>query len=54
MSKISGRCDDMMVIRGVNVYPAEVERVLLADGRVAPHYLLVVDARTRRYGAANT
>ncbi len=46
MSKISGRCDDMMVIRGVNVYPAEVERVLLADGRVAPHYLLVVDART--------
>ncbi len=45
MSKVSGRSDDMLVIRGVNVYPAEVERVLLADGRVSPHYLLVVDAR---------
>jgi phenylacetate-CoA ligase len=46
MSKVSGRSDDMLVLRGVNVYPAEVERVLLADGRVSPHYLLVVDART--------
>ena len=46
MSKVSGRSDDMLVIRGVNVYPGEVERVLLADGRVSPHYLLVVDART--------
>ncbi|HKB31625.1 MAG TPA: AMP-binding protein [Streptosporangiaceae bacterium] len=46
MTKVSGRSDDMLVIRGVNVYPAEVERVLLADGRVSPHYLLVVDART--------
>ena len=45
MSKVSGRSDDMLVIRGVNIYPGEVERVLLADGRVAPHYLLVVDAR---------
>jgi phenylacetate-coenzyme A ligase PaaK-like adenylate-forming protein len=46
MSKVSGRSDDMLVIRGVNLYPAEIERVLLADGRVSPHYLLVVDART--------
>ncbi len=45
MTKVTGRSDDMLVIRGVNVYPAEVERVLLADGRVSPHYLLVVDAR---------
>jgi phenylacetate-CoA ligase len=42
---VSGRSDDMLVVRGVNIYPAEVERVLLADGRVSPHYLLVVDAR---------
>jgi phenylacetate-CoA ligase len=46
MSKVTGRSDDMLVLRGVNVYPAEVERVLLADGRISPHYLLVVDART--------
>jgi phenylacetate-CoA ligase len=45
MSKVTGRTDDMLVIRGVNIYPAEVERVLLADGRASPHYLIVVDAR---------
>ncbi len=45
MTKVAGRTDDMLVIRGVNVYPAEVERVLLADGRTSPHYQLVVDAR---------
>lgn len=45
MSKILGRRDDMLVVRGVNVFPSEVERVLLADGRVAPHYQLVVDRR---------
>ena len=36
----------MLVIRGVNVYPTEIEAVLLADQRVSPHYLLVEDART--------
>ncbi|MFG2003336.1 phenylacetate--CoA ligase family protein [Spirillospora sp. NPDC048911] len=45
MSKIRGRADDMLVIRGVNVYPSEVERVLLGSGLVAPHYQLVVDRR---------
>jgi phenylacetate-CoA ligase len=45
MSKITGRRDDMLVIRGVNVYPSEVERVLLADPAVAPDYLLVLDER---------
>jgi phenylacetate-CoA ligase len=33
----------MLVIRGVNVYPSEVEAVLVAERAVAPHYLLVVD-----------
>ena len=46
MSKVTGRRDDMLVIRGVNVYPSEVEAVLVAERAVAPHYLLVVD-RTR-------
>ena len=45
MSKIIGRADDMLVIRGVNVYPSEVERVLLAEPSLAPDYLLVVDER---------
>jgi phenylacetate-CoA ligase len=45
MSKVTGRRDDMLVIRGVNVYPSEVERVLLAEPALAPDYLLVVDQR---------
>jgi phenylacetate-CoA ligase len=45
MTKILGRVDDMLVIRGVNVYPTEIEAVLLADARVSPHYLLVEDRR---------
>jgi phenylacetate-CoA ligase len=43
MSKIVGRADDMLVIRGVNVYPSEVEAVLLAQPTVGTQYLLVVD-----------
>jgi phenylacetate-coenzyme A ligase PaaK-like adenylate-forming protein len=43
MSKVTGRRDDMLVVRGVNVYPSEVEAVLVAEPAVAPHYLLVVD-----------
>lgn len=45
MSKVTGRKDDMLVIRGVNIYPSEIERVLLAESAVAPDYLLVVDER---------
>ena len=45
MSKVMGRKDDMLVIRGVNVYPSEVERVLLGEQAVAPDYLLVIDER---------
>jgi phenylacetate-CoA ligase len=47
MSKVMGRKDDMLVIRGVNVYPSEIERVLLGEQAVAPDYLLVVDERGR-------
>src|SRR6516165_6142488 len=45
MSKVAGRRDDMLVLRGVNVYPSEVERVLLASPAMCPDYLLVVDER---------
>lgn len=48
MSKVTGRKDDMLVIRGVNVYPSEVERVLLAEPALAPDYLLVIDEREGR------
>jgi phenylacetate-coenzyme A ligase PaaK-like adenylate-forming protein len=48
MSKVTGRKDDMLVIRGVNVYPSEIERVLLAEPAVAPDYVLVIDEREGR------
>jgi phenylacetate-CoA ligase len=43
MARIKGRTDDMLVIRGVNVYPSQIEAVLLAVPEVAAHYQLVVD-----------
>ena len=43
MSKVSGRSDDMLIIRGVNVFPSQVESVLLKTGETSPHYLLIVD-----------
>jgi phenylacetate-CoA ligase len=49
VSKITGRKDDMLVIRGVNVYPSEVERVLLGNGALSPDYLLVVDERSPQH-----
>ncbi len=45
MTRITGRRDDMLVIRGVNVYPSEVERILLAHPALGPDYLVVVDHR---------
>jgi phenylacetate-CoA ligase len=45
MSKLLGRTDDMLVVRGVNVFPTEIEAVLLTDERVSPHYLVVEDRR---------
>ncbi len=43
MSRIRGRVDDMLVVRGVNVFPSEVERVLLDVPELAPHYQLVLE-----------
>lgn len=44
ISKFTGRTDDMKVIRGVNVFPTQVETALLSmGGGVAPHYLMIVD-----------
>jgi phenylacetate-CoA ligase len=43
MARVRGRYDDMLIIRGVNLYPSEVERILLGVGEVGPHYQLVVE-----------
>jgi len=43
MSKPAGRTDDMLIIRGVNVFPSQIESVLLSIGEVQPHYQIVVD-----------
>ena len=50
IGRITGRTDDMLIIRGVNVYPSQIERALLAVADVAPHYLLVL----RREAALDT
>ncbi len=42
LGRIVGRSDDMLIIRGVNVYPSQVEHALLQIPELAPHYLLVV------------
>jgi len=43
MDKISGRSDDMLIIRGVNVFPSQIESVLLEMGNTEPHYQIIVD-----------
>jgi phenylacetate-CoA ligase len=43
MSAVRGRRDDMLIVRGVNLYPSQLEHVLLAQEGVAPHYQLVVE-----------
>lgn len=43
MAKIFGRSDDMLIIRGVNIFPSQVESVLLEIPEATPHYQLVVD-----------
>ena len=43
MSKVIGRTDDMLIIRGVNVFPSQIETILMEIGETEPHYLLVVD-----------
>lgn len=43
MSRITGRTDDMLVIRGVNVFPSQIEAVLMGVKEASAHYMLVVD-----------
>jgi phenylacetate-CoA ligase len=50
IGRITGRTDDMLIIRGVNVYPSQIEHALLQVADVEPHYVLVV----RRDSALDT
>lgn len=43
MEKVTGRADDMLIIRGVNVFPTQIEAVMLTYSEVEPHYLIKVD-----------
>jgi len=43
MPKVTGRSDDMLIIRGVNVFPSQIEEVLVGTEGVEPHYQLVVE-----------
>jgi phenylacetate-CoA ligase len=45
MSKVRSRTDDMLIIRGVNVFPSQIEDVLFRIEGVRPHYLIVVDRK---------
>jgi len=40
MEKITGRSDDMMIVRGVNVFPSQIEEIILKDTRLAPHFVI--------------
>ena len=43
MEKVTGRADDMLIIRGVNVFPTQIEAVMLTYSQVEPHYIIVID-----------
>ena len=45
MGRVTGRTDDMLIIRGVNVFPSQIESVLMAIEGTEPHYEIVVDKR---------
>jgi phenylacetate-CoA ligase len=45
MQRVTGRSDDMLIIRGVNVFPSQVEHVLMSVKEVEPHYQIVVDRK---------
>lgn len=47
MDNLSGRSDDMLVIRGVNVFPTQIEEVLLQIEEIGPHYEILVERKNR-------
>ncbi len=47
MQKVAGRSDDMMIVRGVNVFPSQIEEIILKDQRLTPHFVIEL-RRTER------
>jgi phenylacetate-CoA ligase len=47
MEKVTGRCDDMIILRGVNVFPSQIEEIVLRTPGVAPHFRLEISRRGR-------
>ncbi|MFW6694575.1 phenylacetate--CoA ligase PaaK [Streptomyces sp. MAR4 CNX-425] len=47
MEKVTGRCDDMIILRGVNVFPSQIEEIVLRTPGVAPHFQLRLTRRGR-------
>ena len=45
MARVTGRTDDMLIVRGVNVFPSQIESVLMQHEGVAPHYVIIVDRK---------
>ena len=43
ISRFKGRSDDMLIIRGVNVFPSQVEAALIEMGEASPHYMMIID-----------
>ncbi|MEV7738124.1 phenylacetate--CoA ligase PaaK [Streptomyces sp. NPDC088921] len=47
IEKITGRCDDMIILRGVNVFPSQIEEIVLRTAGVAPHFQIQLSRRGR-------
>ncbi len=47
IEKITGRSDDMMIVRGVNVFPSQIEEIILRDARLAPHFVVELRRTSR-------
>jgi phenylacetate-CoA ligase len=47
MEKVAGRTDDMMIVRGVNVFPTQIEELILKDERLAPHFVIELRRENR-------
>jgi len=45
MTRVFGRTDDMLIIRGVNVFPSQIETVLFEIEGIAPHYQIIIDRK---------
>jgi phenylacetate-CoA ligase len=45
MEKVTGRTDDMLIIRGVNLFPSQIESILIEAEGIEPHYQIIVDRK---------